>query len=109
MLERLQLLVHCVSMLVRNRDTFAIQCCRCVLHLMPRKATLRHVLIHSVPGLQVKHTRVSPKLAFYCLGTTHIPPSAALTFADPPKVVARGHKTNDFAVSYDEAQVKALA
>lgn len=74
------------------------------MQLTPRLAALQHLL-----GLQVKQTRVSPKLAFYCLGTTHILPSVALNFADPPKVVARGHKTNDFAVSYDEAQVKALA
>ena len=60
--------------------------------------------------MQVKHTRVSPKLAFYCLGTTDISLAAASKFTDPPtKVVARGHKTNDFALSYDQVIVQALA
>ena len=84
--------------------------CSCkVLLLMPREVKLLYVHVSRLLGAQVKHTRVSPKLAFYCLGTTHISPTAASKFAEPPKVVARGHKTNDFALSYDEAMVKALA
>ena len=67
-----------------------------------------YIHFSSILGAQVKHTRMSPKLAFYCLETRHISPTAALKFADPPKTVARGHKTNHFAVSYDEAVVKAL-
>ena len=59
-------------------------------------------------GVQVKHTRVSPKLAFYCLGTTNISPVAASKYADPAKMVARGRKANDFAVSFDSSVVKAL-
>lgn len=59
--------------------------------------------------MQVKHTRVSPKLAFYCLGATDISVMAASKFTAPPKVVARGRKTNDFALAYDQAIVQALA
>ena len=54
--------------------------------------------------LQVKHTKLSPKLAFLCLEAAGISPTASSNFTDPAKVVARGHKkTNDFAISFDEA------
>lgn len=58
--------------------------------------------------MQVKHTKVSPKLAFYCLETTNISPVAASKFVDPPTVVARGHKANDFALSFNQTIVEAL-
>lgn len=56
--------------------------------------------------LQVKHTKLSPKLAFFCLEAADISPAASGKFTDPAKIVARGHKkTNDFAISFGEATV----
>ncbi|KAA6418999.1 MAG: nucleolus (ISS) [Trebouxia sp. A1-2] len=60
-------------------------------------------------GLQVKHSKLSPKLAFYCLEAAEICAAAASMYADPNKIVARGSKkTNDFAISFDEATVQML-
>lgn len=59
--------------------------------------------------LQIKHTKLSPKLAFYCLEAAGISSAASSKFDDPTKVVARGHKkTNDFAISFDEATVESM-
>jgi len=59
--------------------------------------------------LQVKHSKLSPKLAFYCLEAADICAAAASMYADPDKAVARGNKkTNDFAISFDEATVQTV-
>lgn len=60
-------------------------------------------------GLQVKHSKLSPKLAFYCLEASGICAVAASMYADPDKIVAQGSKrTNDFAISFDEATVQMI-
>lgn len=59
--------------------------------------------------LQVKHSKLSPKLAFYCLEAAEICAAAASMYANPDKIVARGSKkTNDFAISFDEATVQMI-
>jgi len=59
--------------------------------------------------LQVKHSKLSPKLAFYCLEAADICAAAASTYADPDKIIARGSKkTNDFAICFDEATVQMI-
>jgi len=48
-------------------------------------------------------------LAFYCLEAADICAAAASMYADPDKAVARGSKkTNDFAISFDEATVQTV-
>lgn len=59
-------------------------------------------------SLQVKHHRLSPKLAFYCLETADILPAAAAKFPEPPKTIARGHKTDEFAISFDGGHMQAF-
>ena len=59
-------------------------------------------------AMQVKHTKTSPKLAFFCLAASEKSTAAIIKFNDPVKVIARGHKTNDFAICFDDTALKGL-
>lgn len=52
-------------------------------------------------GFKVKRKKVSPKLAFFFLEASSRSEAALSKFDDPDKVIARGHKTNEFALCFD--------
>ena len=54
--------------------------------------------------LQIKHTKVSPKLGFYCLEAVALEAHSDLRrkFVEPPQKVHAGRrKTNDFAICFE--------
>ena len=62
---------------------------------------LASLSVEAAVHMQVKRKKVSPKLAFFCLEASSRSEAALSKFDDPDKVIARGHKTNEFALCFD--------
>ena len=115
---------YCLILLVYSAGVYAVVCQWIAPYTVEQQDVNSSILVaalckelssKSSVVLQIKETKLSPKLAFYCIEAVarDTPVNLHSSFAAPPQQLhAASGRTNDFAVCFDAAiiqrQLKAL-